>query len=195
MTAKDIDLVVAQYSSFSTARVINPLRPEQDGPHFADNMMKFKFSLVKPERHIRVSRDCATIGSDNGLSPVWRQAIIWINAGLLSIGPLTTHFSEISIIIHQYSCKNGSECVICKMVDNFSLLQCVKLSSNIHIYYAAVPMDFNVTKMDTIIALAIFYGFINHNSTIMFDGAQCGSAMDNETTKRLSEIWICNHIL
>ena len=34
------------------------------------------------------------IGSDNGLSPDRRQAIIWTNAGSLSIGPLRTYFSE-----------------------------------------------------------------------------------------------------
>ena len=40
-----------------------------------------------------------SIASDNGLSPIRRQAIIWTNAGLLSIGPLGTHFSEILIKI------------------------------------------------------------------------------------------------
>ena len=40
-----------------------------------------------------------SIGSDNGLSPVSRQAIIWTNAGLVSIGPLATIFSEIRIKI------------------------------------------------------------------------------------------------
>ena len=35
------------------------------------------------------------IGSDNGLSPGRRQAIIWTNAGILLIGPLGTNFSEI----------------------------------------------------------------------------------------------------
>ena len=34
------------------------------------------------------------IGSDNGLSPGRRQAIIWTNAGILSIGPLGTNFNE-----------------------------------------------------------------------------------------------------
>ena len=34
------------------------------------------------------------IGSDNGLPPDRHQAIIWTNAGLLSIGPLRTYFSE-----------------------------------------------------------------------------------------------------
>ena len=34
-------------------------------------------------------------GSDNGLSPGRRQAIIWTNAGVLFIGPLGTKFSEI----------------------------------------------------------------------------------------------------
>ena len=39
------------------------------------------------------------IGSDNGLSPGRRQTIIWNNAGILSIGPLGTNFSEILIEI------------------------------------------------------------------------------------------------
>ena len=35
------------------------------------------------------------IGSDNGLSPGRRQAIIWTNAGILLIGLSGTTFSEI----------------------------------------------------------------------------------------------------
>ena len=45
------------------------------------------------------------IGSENGLSPSRRQAIIWTDAGLLSIGPLWTYFSEILIKIQQFSLK------------------------------------------------------------------------------------------
>ena len=43
--------------------------------------------------------------SDNGLSPVWRQAITWTKAGLLSTGLLGTNFSEISIRILSLSFK------------------------------------------------------------------------------------------
>ena len=43
------------------------------------------------------------IGSDNGLSPGWCQAIIWPNAGKLLIGPLRTNFSEILIRIQTFS--------------------------------------------------------------------------------------------
>ena len=43
------------------------------------------------------------IGSDNGLSPDWRQAIISTNAGILLIGPLWTNFSEILIKFHTFS--------------------------------------------------------------------------------------------
>ena len=39
----------------------------------------------------------AIIGSDNGLSPRRRQAIIWTNAGLLLIKPLGTNFNEVLI--------------------------------------------------------------------------------------------------
>ena len=45
------------------------------------------------------------IGSDNGLSPDRRQAIIWTNAGISLIGPLGTNFSEISIRIQTFSFK------------------------------------------------------------------------------------------
>ena len=45
------------------------------------------------------------IGSDNGLSPGRRQAIIWTNAGILLIGPWGTNFSEILIGINTFSFK------------------------------------------------------------------------------------------
>ena len=46
-----------------------------------------------------------TIGSDNGLSPGRRQAIVWTNAGILLIGPLGTNFCEILIAIKTFSFK------------------------------------------------------------------------------------------
>ena len=52
--------------------------------------------------HICVSRLTIT-GSDNGLSPERRQAIIWTNAGILLIGPLGTNFSEFLIVTHTFS--------------------------------------------------------------------------------------------
>ena len=54
--------------------------------------------------HICVSNR-TNIGSDNGLLPVRRQAIIWTNAGILSIGTLGINFSEISIKILKVSLK------------------------------------------------------------------------------------------
>ena len=46
--------------------------------------------------------DYDIIGSDNGLSPALRQAIIWTNADILPIGPLKTNVIEIWIIfIHE----------------------------------------------------------------------------------------------
>ena len=45
------------------------------------------------------------IGSDDGLSPGLRQAIIWNNAGIFWTGPLETNFGEILIEIQIYSLK------------------------------------------------------------------------------------------
>ena len=54
--------------------------------------------------HICVSK-LTIIGSDNGLPPDRRRAIIWTNAGILLIGPLGTNLSETLIEIHAFSFK------------------------------------------------------------------------------------------
>ena len=54
--------------------------------------------------HICVNK-ISIIGSDNGLSPGRRKAIIWTDAGLLLIRPLGTNFSEILIEILTFSFK------------------------------------------------------------------------------------------
>ena len=44
-----------------------------------------------------------SIGSDNFLSPIRRQAITWTNTGLFLIGPIERNFSEIRIKIQNFS--------------------------------------------------------------------------------------------
>ena len=74
--------------------------------------------------HIGVSK--LTInGSDNGLSPGRRQAIIWTNAGILLIGPVGTNFIEILIEICTFSLKkNALENIVCEMAAMLSRPQC-----------------------------------------------------------------------
>ena len=50
----------------------------------------------------KVSMNQVSIGSDNGLSPIRYQAIIWTNAGLLWIGHLGTNSGD--IFIHSRKC-------------------------------------------------------------------------------------------
>ena len=64
-------------------------------------------TVIYPLTHWgRVTHICVgnltIIGSDNGLSPGRRQAIIWTSAGILLIGPLGTNFSEILIGIQTF---------------------------------------------------------------------------------------------
>ena len=54
--------------------------------------------------HICVSK-LTILGSDNGLSPGRRQAIIWTNAEILLIRPLGTNFNEILIGNQTFSFK------------------------------------------------------------------------------------------
>ena len=65
-------------------------------------------SLTQPLTHWgRVTNICVSkltsIGSDNGLSPGRRQAIIWTNAGIVLIRTLGTNFSEILCEINSFS--------------------------------------------------------------------------------------------
>ena len=66
------------------------LRPKPNGRHFPDNIFKsiflnenvyisIKISLkFVPRDHININ---SSTGSDNGLAPTRRQAIIWTNGG------------------------------------------------------------------------------------------------------------------
>ena len=89
------------------------------------------------------------IGSDNGLSPGRRQAIIWTNAGILLIGSLVTNFSEIFIEIHVFIhdfwtfdlvFKN----VVCKMAAIFSRPLCINDQVKIHLLSIIYPQSYKV---------------------------------------------------
>ena len=77
--------------------IMRPLISKNGGIHFVANMTLTHWGRVT---HICVSK-LTIIGSDNGLSPGRRQAIIWNNAGLLLIEPLGTNSSEIAIGIQR----------------------------------------------------------------------------------------------
>ena len=68
------------------------------------NLVSVFLTHQGPVTHICVG-NLTIIGSDNGLSPGRRQAIIWTNAAILLIGPLGTNFSEISIEMQTFSFK------------------------------------------------------------------------------------------
>ena len=68
----------------------------------ADEILQDVINSVIRVTHICVSKLTIT-GSDNGLLPDRRQAIIWTNAGILLTGPLKTNFGEIFIKIHTFS--------------------------------------------------------------------------------------------
>ena len=78
--------------------------------HKIDNNVKSGFVVEGLLTHWgRVTHICVgkltIIGSDNGLSPGRRQAIIRTNAGISLIGPLGTNFSEILVEILTFSFK------------------------------------------------------------------------------------------
>ena len=84
------------------------IRPPGKWNEVCVNMKTFKSPEALTHRG-RVTHICVDnltiIGSDNGLSPGGRQAIIWTNDEMLLIGPLGTNFSEILIAILTFSLK------------------------------------------------------------------------------------------
>ena len=78
--------------------------------HVSMNVFNSAFMYYGLTHWGRVTHICVgkltIIGSDNGLSPGRRQAIIWTNAGILLIGPLGTNFSENLIRIQTFSFTN-----------------------------------------------------------------------------------------
>ena len=62
-------------------------------------------SLKPSDTYVYVSK-LTIIGSDNGMSPDRRQAIIWTNAGILLIPTLGTNFREMLTKILIFSFKN-----------------------------------------------------------------------------------------
>ena len=91
--------------------------------------------------HICVS-NLTSIGSDNGLSPGRRQAIIWTNAGILLIGPLGTNFSEFVIEIQTFSLKkirlkmSSAKCCSFRLGLNVSNHGMLSVSLDIRITYS-----------------------------------------------------------
>ena len=65
-------------------------------------MLRLKLTHWGRATHICVG-NLTINGSDNGLSPGRRQAIILTNAGILLIGPIETNFSEMLIEILTFS--------------------------------------------------------------------------------------------
>ena len=101
------------------------------------------------------------IGSDNGLSPHRRQAIIWTNAGILLIEPLGTNFSENSIEILTFSftkmllkvssAKWRPFCLglnVLKMTLNWSITRKMSVVNDCHNIYLELP---NAVYIDYII--------------------------------------------
>ena len=78
------------YWSFLVEKPLNTLRPSQNGRNFADVILKyvflnemFKFRLkCHWSLFLWSNWQYSSIGSDNGLAPIRRQAIIWTNDDL-----------------------------------------------------------------------------------------------------------------
>ena len=125
----------------------------------------------------RVTHICfgklAIIGSDNGLSPERRQAIIWTNAGILLIGPLGTNFNEILIEIQTFSLK--------KICLKMSSVKCCSFRLGLNVLnhdnkrgpgVLTLGQPYSCSRVSHATTLA--YGKIDHSSP---RGVFCGSSI------------------
>ena len=118
------------------------------------------------------------IGSDNGLSPGRRQAIIWTSAGILLIRPLDTSFSEILIGIQTFSFKKMH----------------LKMSSA---KWRPFCPGLNVLRMSSTAGSHVYWGahfannFFYHNSNVMEDSCCCNSLNGHQIFAHTIEISCC----
>ena len=118
--------------------------------------------------HICVG-NLTSIGSDNGLSPGRRQAIIWTNAGILSIGPLGINFSEIFIEILIFPFKkihlkisSGTWRPFCR---GHNVLKCWNFG-NIYLHFISFFLVISLS-LSLSLSLCLFFVMLNsqyHNS-------------------------------
>ena len=100
----------------------------------------------------------AIIVSDIGLSPDRRQAIIWTNAGILSIGPLGINFSEISMEIQTFSFKKmrlkSSSAEWQPSCLGLNVFKRVKLL--VHTYHTLLMDRYNIKEWVILVAIGTF---------------------------------------
>ena len=79
---------------------------EADSPHSKTTLCRFLYSVPElSDNPIKLGQSDSYMRCQPGVSLLQkrRQAIIWTNAGILSIGPFRTNFSEILIEIYTFS--------------------------------------------------------------------------------------------
>ena len=90
-----------KYSTLKCTRLTSPQYPVRI---LGISSCHVEPDTVDPNHHICIGNP-TIICSDDGLSPSRRQATIWTNAAVLSIGPRGTNFREILIEILTFSFK------------------------------------------------------------------------------------------
>ena len=123
--------------------------------------------------HIYVSK-ITIIGSDNDMSPGRRQAIIWINAGILLIGPLGTNFSDILIKIYIFSFKkmhlkmSGDWEPFCFDINVLKKLGWIEVSPFVDNIFILISFDIYV-RIFIKIWIQYFPGHLNDNKSALVE--------------------------
>ena len=155
--------------------------------------------------HICISK-LTIIGSDNGLSPGRRKAIIWTNAGILLIGPWATDFNEIFIKMKQFSfLKNAFENVVWKTAAIYFGLNVLRVGCFVYnMLQCSLPAAFlkkwggMKTKLFGGVKYILYSDMANHMVInvleIFWYKCYCRERIYQIWTLLLWLIYICNHV-
>ena len=152
--------------------------------------------------HICVAK-LTKIGSDNGLSPRRRQAIIWTSVGILLIGPLGTNFSEILIGIETFSLrKKHLKMSSAKWRSFFFRSQCVTMFYPIAAEFFWLPNDesfFKTCLHDPCTrSLGIWYIFVYGMCNGSYPWKDCGLNISCESDEVVEQLKLtvaqCRHM-
>ena len=139
-----VSMYHAGYASLRRCRCVKAVDCLCQPPRYSLSKRYIFGWLTYAKQHKYMSLNQTTIGSDNGLSPVRCQAILWTHADSLSLSnePLATNLSEISMKMNMFAFKkmyfkmpcakwwpfyHSSPCVEYTMILSLKKMHCIKL--------------------------------------------------------------------
>ena len=153
------------------------------------NVTRNRFNSLRPSDAYICVGNLTIVGSDNGLSPGRRQAIIWTNDGILLMRPLGTNFSEISSEILILSFKKMRLKMSSAKWRQFSLA--LNVLNNVSVHWLAIHKTLHNTWYATLTSDSRFRSMFDCRCMLDFPSTPIMSIADWKEWQKVQSNWTC----